>query len=170
MDDKEFNALASATRLSQASREAARLVFVEGRSQVEAAAVMQLSKQRMTQIVGVIRKTQAEQQQQPVPAHSEAVEAIDASYAFAVKAARDQYGDNVRIDAPGDGKRSIGNVISRTDFHLVQFTGKDTVVIHELAKLARVPALGQNVAIEYANGRGEIIDRSQERSRGGLSR
>lgn len=169
MDDKEFNALAGATRLSKDSREAARLVFVEGRSQTEAAAVMQVSKQRMTQIVGVIRKVQAEQQQ-PVQAHSEAVEAIAASYAFAVKASRDQYGDDVRIDAPGDGKRSIGNVVSRTDFHLVQFTGKDTVVIHELAKLARVPALGQNVAIEYSNGRGEIIDRSQERSRGGLSR
>lgn len=170
MDDKEFNALAGATQLSTNSREAARLVLVEGQSQIEAAAAMQLSKQRMTQIIGVIRKVQAEQQQKPVPSHSQAVEAIEASYAFAVKASRDQYGDDVRIDAPGDGKRSTGNVVSRTDFHLVQFTGKDTVVIHELAKLARVPALGQTVAIQYSNGRGEIIDRSQERSRGGLSR
>lgn len=168
MDEKEFFAIARETKLKDSSIEAARLHFVEGVSPSLAGAMVGKSKQHMTQICDVIEKKRSElQESKPI---SQAVEAVEASYAFAVKAARDQYGDEVRIGMPADGKRFTGSVIARTDFHLVQFLGKDAVVVHDLAKLSRVPPIGQNIAIEYANGHGEVIDRSQERTRGGLSR
>ena len=173
MNDQEFNKLVSGTRLSRASREAARLVFVEGKSQVNAAAVMDLSKQRMNQIVNTIRKFELEQQQltQTMLRDGKALLAVlDASYAFAVKAAREQLGDDTRIQTSSTDSRMTGSVIARTDFHLVQSLGRDSVVIHELAKLDRVPPIGSNVAIQYHNGKGEVVDREQDKHRGGMTR
>lgn len=171
MNDQEFNELVRVTRLSSISREAARLVFVEGRKQIEAAAEMGLSKVRMNQIYKTVERLVQEREQRATGADSQGlVAAVEASYAFAVKAAREQLGDEVRIQTPGDTGRAVGPVLARTDFHLVQSLGRETVAIHELAKLERVPAVGRNVAIQYEQGRGEVVDRSQERQRGGLAR
>lgn len=171
MTDQEFNELVRGTRLSSISREAARLVFVEGRKQVEAAAEMGLSKVRMNQIYKTVERLEQEREQRKAPPDSQGlVAAVEASYAFAVKAAREQLGDEVRIQTPGDAARTVGPIVARTDFHLVQSLGKETVAIHELAKLERVPPLGRNVAIQYEQGRGAVIDRSQERQRGGHAR
>lgn len=173
MNDQEFNELVSRTRLSRASREAARLVFVEGKSQVEAAAAMDLSKQRMNQIVNTIRRVEQERQPLSPAAQGDGkklLAVLDASYAFALKAAREQLGDEVRIQTPSDDTRMVGPVLSRTDFHLVQSLGRDSVAIHELAKLDRVPAAGRNVSIQYQNGKGVVIDREQDKHRGGQSR
>ncbi|MFD2274711.1 hypothetical protein ACFS07_36060 [Undibacterium arcticum] len=92
---------------------------------------------------------------------------VSVSYAIAVKEARDLYGDDLTLNRPKDDGRSVGQVVSRTDFHLVQFIGKDAVVVHELAKLDRVPPIGRNVVIDYSAGRGSVVDRSQEKVRGG---
>lgn len=169
MKEEDFVELVKNTRLSKASRDAARLVFVDGLSQAEAGATCNLSKQRMSAIVATVRR--AEQDRQAPGAAvggSDLVAAVEASYAFAVKAARDELGDQVRIGAPAETVRTVGPVIARTDFHLVQSLGRDSVVVHELAKLDRVPALGKSVAIQYEGGRGAVVDR--ERQRGGQSR
>lgn len=177
MNDQEFNELVSGTRLSRESREAARLVFVGNNgnplSQTEAAAAMGISKQRMNQIVNTIRRVEEERKQVSLATQSDGMAllaVLDASYAFAVKAAREQLGDEIRIQSPADGSRMVGPVLSRTDFHLVQSLGRDSVAIHELAKLDRVPPLGRNVAIQYQNGKGVVIDRDLDRHRGSQSR
>lgn len=173
MNDQEFNELVNGTRLSRASREAARLVFVEGRSQVEAGAEMNLSKSRMTQIVSVVRRAEQERQQQQPPSLGEGkglLAVVEASYAFAVKAAREQLGDDVQIQSPRENAKTVGAVLARLDFHLVQSVGRNTVVVHELAKLDRVPGVGRHVAIQYQDGKGAVVDREQERQRGSRSR
>lgn len=175
MNDQEFNELVSGTRLSRESREAARLVFVgnDPLSQTEAAAAMGISKQRMNQIVNTIRRVEQERQQLSSATQGDGtvlLAVLDASYAFAVKAAREQLGDEIRIQSPTDGGRMVGTVLSRTDFHLVQSLGRDSVAIHELAKLDRVPPLGRNVAIQYQNGKGAVVDREPDKHRGSQSR
>lgn len=166
MDLQEFNTLVGGTRLSKDSREAARLVFVENKSQVEAAQEMSISAVRMNQIYNVVRREQEKQRTVVAPV----IDVLGTSYAIAVKNARDTYGDDVGLSTPADGKRYVGPVVARTDFHLVQHTGKDTVAIHELAKLDRAPAVGRNVAIGYSGGLGSVIDRSQAKERGGIAR
>ncbi len=156
--------LVSGTRLSKDSREAARLVFVDGMRQVDAANLMQISTVRMNQIVATIHR---EQEKQKVAFGQ--VDVLSASYAIAVKTARDKFGDEVVIQLPADGKRTIGIVVTRTDFYIVQHVGKDSVVIHDLAKLDRAPAVSRDVAIEYAGGRGTVVDRSHSKERGGIS-
>lgn len=170
MKDEDFVELVKNTRLSKASRDAARLVFVDGLSQTEAGATCNLSKQRMSAIVAIVRRAEQDRQVHgaAVGGGSDLVAALDASYAFAVKAARDELGDQVRIGTPAEAARMVGPVIARMDFHLVQSLGRDSVVIHELAKLDRVPAVGKSVAIQYEGGRGVVVDRG--RQRGGQSR
>lgn len=164
MDLVEFNMLVSGTRLSKDSREAARFVFVDGMRQVDAANIMQISTVRMNQIVATIHR---EQEKQKVAIGQ--VDVLSASYAIAVKTARDKFGDEVVIQVPVDGKRTIGIVVTRTDFHMVQHIGKDSVVIHDLAKLDRAPAVGRDVAIKYTGGRGAVVDRSQYKERVSIS-
>jgi predicted DNA-binding protein (UPF0251 family) len=159
--EEDFMELVKNTRLSRTSRDAARLVLVEGLSQTEAATSCNLSKQRINAIVGTVRR--AERQALGVAGSNALVAAIEASYAFAVKAARDELGDQVRIETPAETTRTVGPVIARTDFHLVQLLGRDSVVIHELAKLDQVPAIGKSAKIQYEGGRGVVIDREQQR-------
>ena len=169
MKEDDFLDLVKDTRLSKASREAARLVFVDGLSQAEAGVQCGQSKQRMSAIVATVRRVEQERQSQSTSiSGNELVAAVDASYAFAVKAARDELGDQVRIGSPSEQVRTVGPIIARTDFHLVQSLGRDSVMVHELAKLDRVPTVGQSVAIQYDSGRGMVVDR--ERQRGGQSR
>jgi len=170
MNEEDFMDLVRNTRLSKASRDAARLVFVEGMSQAEAGATCDLSKQRMSAIVATVRRAEQERQTPLASpaAGNELVAAIDASYAFAVKAARDEFGDQVQIGAPTETTRAVGPVVARTDFHLVQSVGRDAVIVHDLAKLDKVPAVGKSVAIQYENGRGVVAEK--ERQRGVQSR
>ncbi|MGY8527600.1 KfrB domain-containing protein [Paracidovorax citrulli] len=183
MTEQDFQNLVRGTNLSATSREAARLVFVEGWSQTDAGAEIGLSKQRMTQIVKVVRTAEQKQKEEAelallrgsgVLATGAAlnVAAVEASYAMAVKAARDVYGDDADVKRPNENGKSIGEVLSRTDFHLVQSVGRGAVVIHELSKLDRVPLVGRQVAIDYLHGRGSVTERMpvKERERGGASR
>ncbi len=173
MNDQEFNDLVSSTRLSRASKEAARLVFVAGKSQVEAAIEVGISKQRMNKIVSTVRTIEQERINQEPPALADAknmIAILDASYAFAIKDARDKLGDDVRITVPDENTKTVGVVLSRTNFHLVQSLGKDTVAIHNLAKLERVPAVGKNVVIQYEAGKGVVTERDHQKQHSGHTR
>jgi len=167
---EDFKAIVSTTRLTIQSREAARLVLCEGLKNVDAAERCGLSEVRISQVLKSVRAAQAKlEQEQSRRSSSELVAAYDASYAHAVKIARDRFGDDVAIGAPSTLSRNIGEVAARTDYHLVQYVGKDKVVVHDLGKLERAPAEGRNVSIEYKQGRGQVVDTSHERSRGGRS-
>lgn len=180
MTESEFDELARRTGLSASNKEAARLVFVEQRQQIAAASEVGISKQRMNQIVKVIREAEVKKAEEDALAllkqgrgiggAAESVAAVEASYAVAVKSARDQFGDDTRIHVPKADDRTVGTVIARSDFHLVQSVGRGSVVVHDLAKLDRVPALGKSVSIAYSGGKGTVTDRGREQSRGGAVR
>lgn len=172
MSEQDFLAVAKETRLFDRNREAARLHFVEDMKKTEVALEVGISKSRMTQIVQsfeaaqekVLEKARSERGAQPQVGINHVL-AVNGSYAVAVHEARDKFGDEAEIRNPRDGESHIGEVIARTDFHLVQSKGRGTVVIHELAKLDRVPAIGKSVTIEYKNERASVIDRVKEKER-----
>lgn len=172
MSEHDFLAIAAATRLTDRNREAARLHFVEDMKKTEAALEVGISKQRMSQIVQsfeaaqdkMLEKARVDRGLLPqVGIHH--VLAVNSSYAVAVKEARLAFGDDAEIRNPRDGETHVGEVLARTEFHLVQSKGRGSVVIHELAKLERVPAVGKSVSIEYANDRAKVTDRAQDRNR-----
>jgi len=174
MTEQEFLAVVEVTRLTSNSREAARLHFVEKMGKSEAGAEVGISKQRMTQIVKVIESAQEKLQEANrgiespgVPAGLNHVIALSASYAVAVKHARDAFGDEVNIRQVDEHESgtTLGEVVARTDFHLVQSTGKGTVAIHELARLDRVPPLGKTATIEYRQGRASVVERDRTQDR-----
>ncbi|RWA57408.1 hypothetical protein AU476_40800 [Cupriavidus sp. UYMSc13B] len=163
MNEQEFDSLVKTTRLTEKSREAARLVYVDGKSQAEAAAAVGLSNVRVSQIMATVKKAEAERQH-TAPSTS-AIDLVRASYAVAVKAARDLYGDDTAIQTPGENGKFVGIVDTRTEFHLVQHLGRNTVAIHDLATLDRVPAIGKSVSIQYSNGRAAVADRAAGKER-----
>ncbi|AVR13932.1 TrfB-related DNA-binding protein [Burkholderia vietnamiensis] len=122
MTEAEFADLIRETGLSAASREAARLVFVEEMQQVAAAAEAGISKQRMNQIVKVVRQVEERRAEEAelarlrqgavLPSVSGSVAALEASYAVAVKAAREQHGDDTRILAPSQNGKTGRSILS----------------------------------------------------------
>jgi predicted DNA-binding protein (UPF0251 family) len=172
MSEQDFLAIAAATKLTDRNREAARLHFVEDMKKTEAALEVGISKQRMTQVVQsfeaaqekMLDKARAEREATPQLGINHVL-AVNGSYAVAVRDARRAFGDDTEIRTPRDGESHVGDILSRTDFHLVQSKGRGTVVIHELSKLDRVPAVGKSVAIEYANDRGKVTERVKEKVR-----
>lgn len=167
MNEQEFDALVKTTRLTAKSRDAARLVAVDGLSQSEAASHVGLSTVRVSQIMATLKKAEAERQS---PATGNSVDLLRASYAVAVKEARDRHGDDASITTPESSGKFVGTVEARTDFHLVQHVGRNAVVIHDLSALDRVPQTGRSVSIQYANGRATVLDRAAERGRVGPTR
>lgn len=172
MSEQDFLAIAAATRLTDRNREAARLHFVEDMKKTAAALEVGISKQRMSQVVQsfetaqekMLEKARTERSASPQLGINHVL-AINGSYAVAVREARGQFGDDAEIRAPRDGEQHVGDVVARTDFHLVQSKGRGTVVIHELAKLDRVPHVGKTVAIEYTNDRATVKDRAKDKER-----
>lgn len=169
MSEQDFLAVAAATRLVDRNREAARLHFVEDIKKSDVALEVGISKSRMTQIVQsfeaaqgkMLEKSRSDRDSEPQLGINHVL-AINGSYAVAVREARKSFGDETEIRTPRDGEFHVGDVIARTDFHLVQSKGRGAVVIHELAKLERVPAIGKSVAIEYKNDRASVIDRVKD--------
>lgn len=179
MTEDDFTDLVRDTNLSQTNRDAARLVLVHKMTQVDAAAEAGISKQRLSQILKVVKTAEQKRAEAAlleqlrggsVAGFSNSIAAVDASYAIAVKTARDLHGDDTLIQSPNANGRAVGEIVGRTDFHVVQSVGRSAVVIHELAKLDRAPAVGQNVAIDYSKGIGVVSDRGREGQRGGISR
>ncbi|MCY0853051.1 KfrB domain-containing protein [Cupriavidus sp. D39] len=166
MNEREFDNLVNTTRLTPKSREAARLVYVDGKSPSEAGIAVGLSPQRISQILAAVKKAESERPLSVAPnTPVTPVDAVRASYAFAVKAARDLFGDEATIRTPGPDERLVGRVEARTDFHLVQHLGRNAVAIHDLASLDRVPPLARSVAIQYRAGAAQVIDRDQVQTR-----
>ena len=163
--NEEFDELVRQTRLTAASKEAARRVLVDDVSQVDAAGEAGISKQQLNRVVSRVRKLQDEKkllESARITPGGDLVAVVNASYAVAVSMARAEYGDNVRIQDPEHSQAMlIGPVVGRTEFHIVQALGRDAVAIHDLAKLDRAPALRQVVCIEYALGRATVQDRTE---------
>jgi len=172
MSEQDFLAVAAATRLVDRNREAARLHFVEDMKKSDVALEIGISESRMTQIVQsfevaqekMLEKSRSDRDTRPQLGINHLL-AINGSYAVAVREARRAFGDETEIRTAREGESHVGDVLARTDFHLVQSKGRGSVVIHELAKLDRVPALGKTVTVEYQGDRGTVVDRIKDRER-----
>lgn len=71
--------------------------------------------------------------------------------------ARAALGENSVVEFPKNNRRYVGPVIANTADHSVQDVGRSTAVAHDLAKLDRVPAVGQKARIVYEDGRGTVL-------------
>ncbi|MFJ3317212.1 TrfB-related DNA-binding protein [Herbaspirillum huttiense] len=161
MNIDEFNAVIATTRLTASNREAARAVLVDQRKRPEVENEFGLKRQRMQQILDVVNgaaeKFALQQQTQIVPANQ-----IEVSLALAVRAARAELGENITVTEADHrvDRNFTGRVIAKADFHIAQDVGRGNVVVHSLARLAQVPAVGDAVTLEYRGGRAGIKDRA----------
>ncbi|ACT52115.1 KfrB domain-containing protein [Methylovorus glucosotrophus] len=166
MNNAEFDQLVSKTRLSKRSVDAARLVFVDGKRQVEVCQETGIGASQLSRVVAMLDKE--DQQQKALNSQANSAEnEISVSRAKAVKQARDLNGETILVrNAPEDGL-SIGKVLLKTDYHLVQELGRDEVMVHELSKINRLPTVGSSVELVYKNGFAEARQRQVEKERGG---
>lgn len=166
MNEDEFNQIANKTRLSAKSRKAAHMVLVEGMRQVNVCQETGIVPSQLSRVLTVLeRENKTNKAANLTLPNTENVLAI--SRAEAVKAARDLQGDSVLVrNAPDNGK-SLGKVLLKTDYHLVQDLGHDEVMVHELSKIDRSPAVGNSVEFMYRNGFAETKLRTLEKERGG---
>lgn len=163
---EEFQAAARGTQLSDVSREAARLVLVDGMQQKEAGIRMGMREPRVSIVVSRIWKEHESRSHEL----KEKVGLVEADFDFAVRALRQSLGDTARIQPAEPDTRYAGTVVDRSAFFLFQDLGRNTVVAHKLSQLDVVPAVGDRVTIAYgADGRG-VVAQPKERSRSGHSR
>jgi hypothetical protein len=175
MDAKTFDQVVKNTRHAPASIEAARLVLVDGVRPSEAAAktgALPAHVSRTTRnILEAERKQRAASGLTPELVTVE--KSLNASYTLAVQTAREKMGQGTVLSAAEPGHQYIGTSIAQTDMHLVQDVGRGQLVIHELAKLERVPVLGASLDIRYGRElmRPALVsERERTNSRGGISR
>lgn len=167
MEEQDFLAAVARTKMTADNREAARLVLVEGLSQVQVVDMTGKTKQRISAIVGTVERAHADMVAERAASVSE-VDALSASFALCVKGARDALGDGAIVRPAGEDGKYVGQVVAKTSLHIAQETGRGTVVIHDLAKLDTVPALHQAVSIELRKGFGQV--QTLQKERGGLER
>lgn len=99
-----------------------------------------------------------EMQKEPVHTNS-----ADMSYQLAYKNASADY--LMASKANEQKGRYIGPVMAETAFHVVQDIGRQTAVIHDKRNLDKVPSLGTALTVNYADGRGTVVD-PQSKNRG----
>lgn len=166
MNEIEFNQVAGKTRLSNKSREAARLVLVEGKRQVDVCQETGILPSQLSRVLAVLGR----ENEKTVSAQSSSDNVLAVSRAEAVKEVRDSLGDDILVrNAPENGQ-SIGKVLLKTAYHLVQDLGREEVMIHELSKIDRLPTVGSSVELIYKNGFAESKQRTLEKQRDGVSR
>jgi hypothetical protein len=79
--------------------------------------------------------------------------------------AKQQIGSSVVVQEHGANTRHTGQVVGVTGYHAAQSVGGNAAVIHTVAKLDQVPAVGKTATIQYQNGRGKVQDRSVSKSK-----
>lgn len=149
---EEFDRAVRLTRLSDTSRDAARLVLVDGKRQRDVVALMGVTPPRLSAIVTRVMKEGEHLRSQ---AHSQ-VEVLEADFALATHMSRARFGGNVQILRPAEKGRYMGEVVGCTSFYAVQDIGRGQVVVHDLSKLDVVPDRGARVAVEYEAGKGRV--------------
>ncbi|MVF24207.1 DUF1738 domain-containing protein [Methylocaldum sp. BRCS4] len=65
----------------------------------------------------------------------------------------------------GDNTRHSGPFVYVGAYHAAQSVGRNEVVFHQIAKMDQKPETGQDVTVQYQNGRAEIRARYQDRQR-----
>ena len=65
-----------------------------------------------------------------------------------------------------DGQSYTGQVLAKNERYVLQHTGKEYAAVHRAAALADDPAVGKSVKVTYQQGRGQVVDKSQQRAQG----
>lgn len=78
--------------------------------------------------------------------------------------ARQRIGQDAAVGQPGANTRHTGEVVGVTAYHAAQVAGK-AAVVHQVKDLDRKPMPGQTATIQYADGKGKVTDRTQEKER-----
>lgn len=166
MNEIEFNQIAGRTRLSTKSREAARLVLVEGKRQVDVCQEVGIVASQLSRaLAGISRESESHKSEQV-----ESDNPLAVSRSVAAKMARDRLGEGISVRYAKENGLSIGVVLFKTEFHLVQDLGRNEVMIHELSKIVRLPQDGSSVELVYKNGIAESKQRNLEKQRDGVGR
>lgn len=161
MKESEFNEAVAKTRLSKNNREAARRVLVDGERHVDVCAATGVLSSVLARATGVLEREAAKIREQAAKDHGMVVSGIEASRAVAVKEIRDLLGEQILVrNAPENGLCS-GKVLVKTEYHVVQDLLKGQVMVHELAKLDRVPKIGGVSQIRYEGGFGRTLVQSK---------
>lgn len=98
---------------------------------------------------------------------------VENSRDLAVSRARDLFGDNLEVKDVQRGRIYIGKPLVKTPFHVVQATGPGEAVVHDLAKLQRVPDMtAPMLEVRYParGGLAEVQETIPGQARGGRSR
>ncbi|WP_434716375.1 KfrB domain-containing protein [Paraburkholderia sp. A3RO-2L] len=176
MDAKTFEDVVGGKRFAPSSIEAARMVLVDGIRPGEAAAKTGALPAHVSRTTKKIVEAEREWRANKLMTSSvDAVEkSLSASYTLAVQTARERMGAEATVlRAAEPGMEYVGTSVAQTDMHLVQNLGRGQLVIHELAKLERVPNLGAELAIRYPREpfRPALVsEQTRTQSRGGISR
>ncbi|CAG9236976.1 Riboflavin biosynthesis intermediates N-glycosidase (modular protein) [Paraburkholderia tropica] len=88
---------------------------------------------------------------------------VEQSRARARTIMQQQLGVGVEVSAAGAATRHTGEVLGVTQHHVAQAVGGNSGVIHETRRLDTVPLPGNVATVQYANGRGKVSDRTQEK-------
>lgn len=163
MKESEFNEAAAKTKLSKGNREAARRVLVGGERQVDVRDDTGVLLSVLGRAIAVLEREAAKIREQAAKDHGMVVSGIEASRAVAVKEIRDLLGEQILVrNAPENGL-CAGKVLVKTDYHVVQDLLKGQVMVHELAKLDRVPEIGKVCHLRYEGGFGRTLVQSKTR-------
>ncbi|MCD5327948.1 TrfB-related DNA-binding protein [Chromobacterium piscinae] len=176
MNEHTFNEVVKHTRLSDKQIEAAKLVLVEGKRPGEAAESVGTFPQQVSRSTKKVLEVEQELLRAgklQSTGHQALEKALDVSYTLAVQQARERCGEGGIISIAEPNRQYVGEIVSKSDMHVVQNVGRDQLVIHESAKLERVPTLGSTMDIRYGQDLrrpAQVQERANVNSRGGLSR
>ncbi|MCW3587412.1 KfrB domain-containing protein [Burkholderia cenocepacia] len=175
MDAKTFEQVVKGTNFAPASIEAARLVLVDGVRPGEAASRTGALPAHVSRTTKNIRERERKLNEAAAlkPELAAIEKSLNASYTLAVHTAREKMGTGTELRAAEPGKQYVGTSVVQTDMHLVQDVGRGQLVIHELAKLERVPMLGASLEIRYGLEPlrpALVTERQLAHTRGGIAR
>lgn len=176
MNENTFNQVASHTRLSAKQLEAAKLVLVDGKRPGEAAEIVGTIVQQVSRTTKKLLEVESELQaagKLQSTQHHALEKAWDASYTLAVQQAREKCGEGCLVSVAEANRQYVGEVVTKSDMHIVQSVGRDQLVIHETAKLERVPSLGAVIDVRYGQDMrrpAHVQEREKVNRRGSISR
>lgn len=65
-----------------------------------------------------------------------------------------------------DGQSYTGKVLAKNDRYVLQHTGKEYTAVHRASSLTDDPMIGRSVKVTYQQGRGQVVDKLQQKAQG----
>lgn len=174
-----FDKVAEQSNLGPRTLEACRRVLVEGEVQIDVGRDMGMLSAQISRGVSGLRQRLAKMGDLSVPGleYNQAVGAhlveTETSRDFAVRRVREMEGVDMVVRDAQPGQLYVGKPLFKTPLHLVQISSPGEAVIHDLAKLERVPNMNfPLLEVNYpANGGlASVVEVAPGQERGGRGR